>query len=206
MAKEKTRVVAFIDGFNLYHSIDDLEVNDHLKWLDLWKMCNNVTNSVEELIDVYYFTADMFWNGEKKGRHSIYINALKSKDVKVVKGRFAKMTKRDIKTGNKVLIYEEKETDINIALHMIRLAVEDEYDQAILLTADSDQVPTVKLLTEVFNKEVKLLKPIGRKADQLQRNSTFSKRIDLKLLEESLLPDTINYQGATYTKPKKYDK
>jgi hypothetical protein len=27
-------VIAYIDGFNLYHAIDDLE-KPHLKWLDL---------------------------------------------------------------------------------------------------------------------------------------------------------------------------
>ena len=32
------RVIGFIDGFNLYHAIDDLG-QAHLKWVDLPKVC-----------------------------------------------------------------------------------------------------------------------------------------------------------------------
>ncbi|MEX0723296.1 MAG: NYN domain-containing protein [Gracilimonas sp.] len=203
---EKIRVVAFIDGFNIYHSIDDLEINDHLKWLDIWKMCDSITNNREELKNVYYFTAETYWNREKKGRHTVYMKALEHTGVSIIKGRFTKMTKRDINSGRDVQIYEEKETDINIALQMISGAVEDEYDQAILVTADSDQVPTVKLLRDSFGKEVKLLKPIGRKADELKKHSTFFERINLELLENSQLPDTIKIGNSTITRPDKYKK
>ena len=31
------RVAVYVDGFNLYHALDDLAEN-HLKWLDLWSL------------------------------------------------------------------------------------------------------------------------------------------------------------------------
>jgi len=32
-----TRTIVYIDGFNLYHALDDLREN-HLKWVDLWAL------------------------------------------------------------------------------------------------------------------------------------------------------------------------
>jgi hypothetical protein len=31
------RVITYIDGFNLYHAVDDLK-DQSLKWLDLWAL------------------------------------------------------------------------------------------------------------------------------------------------------------------------
>jgi uncharacterized LabA/DUF88 family protein len=62
----------------------------------------------------------------------------------------------------------EKQTDINIATAMIDLA--DTYDKLLLLTADSDQVPAIKLLRKLHpNKTVAVIIPIGRGAKELKR-------------------------------------
>jgi hypothetical protein len=63
--------------------------------------------------------------------------------------------------------YVEKQTDINIAVALISLA--DRYDKAILLTADSDQVPTIKLLRSLYpEKKFAVMPPIGRGAKELK--------------------------------------
>jgi uncharacterized LabA/DUF88 family protein len=62
----------------------------------------------------------------------------------------------------------EKQTEINIATRMIDLAVK--YDKALLLTADSDQVSTVKLLKKLHpEKRVAVIIPIGRGAKDLKK-------------------------------------
>ena len=42
--------------------------------------------------------------------------------------------------------YEEKQTDVQIALRMYRDAVHENVGRLILITADSDQVPTVQAI------------------------------------------------------------
>jgi len=57
---------------------------------------------------------------------------------------------------------------VNIALAMNGLA--KQYDKLLLLTADSDQVPTIKLLRRMHpEKRVSVIIPIGRKAKELKQ-------------------------------------
>jgi uncharacterized LabA/DUF88 family protein len=68
--------------------------------------------------------------------------------------------------GQTFTTYVEKQTDINIAVSLISFA--DRYDKAILLTADSDQVPTINLLKGLYpEKKFAILPPIGRGAKDL---------------------------------------
>ena len=63
------RIIAYIDGFNLYHAIDDIGKPDprkpnatakrrpHLKWLNLWSLCESIAGDNETVIEVNYFSA-----------------------------------------------------------------------------------------------------------------------------------------------------
>ncbi len=46
--------------------------------------------------------------------------------------------------------YEEKETDVNIALHILKGAFRDEYDVAYIFSADSDISPAVTMCRKLF--------------------------------------------------------
>jgi hypothetical protein len=51
------RAALYVDGFNLYHAIDDLQL-DYLKWLNLWKLGELLIPSMSEtLAKVVYCTA-----------------------------------------------------------------------------------------------------------------------------------------------------
>lgn len=55
------RVACFIDGFNIYHAINDLRRNE-LKWVDLRKLMACFTDpKVHALGPVYYFSAYATW-------------------------------------------------------------------------------------------------------------------------------------------------
>ena len=47
----------FIDGFNLYHSLDKKKDFHKYKWLNLWRLSELILLPNETLADVYYFTA-----------------------------------------------------------------------------------------------------------------------------------------------------
>ena len=50
------RVSVYIDGFNLYHALDDLG-ESHLKWLDLWALSQTLVRKNEAVTTVKYFSA-----------------------------------------------------------------------------------------------------------------------------------------------------
>lgn len=125
----------------------------------------------ETLVGVELFTAYPNWHNTeaKRLRHETFVSAQKYREVEVTFGEFKskKITCQALAGCGRIFeTYVEKQTDINIAIALIRKA--KDYDKAILLTADSDQVPTIKLLRDVHpEKRFAVLPPIGRGAKDL---------------------------------------
>lgn len=177
--KPKIRVYGFVDGFNLYHALENFEpakpVADpgryrKYKWLCLTSLISRyVAPKSEVLAGVQLFTAYPNWPNTqtKRSRHEMYVAAQEQMGVKVTLGEFKpKGEKCQARCGYFYQSYVEKQTDINIAVALIEMA--NLYDKAILLTADSDQVPSVNLLRRLHpDKRVAVLPPIGRGAKDL---------------------------------------
>ena len=113
------RVVVFIDGFNLYHSIHDLQ-HKHLKWVNLWKLSECfVKKNSQNLIGVYYFSAYAGWVPDKARRHRAYVKALSSAGVTPVMASFKEWNGKCRECGHMWKVHKEKETDVNIAVAML---------------------------------------------------------------------------------------
>jgi hypothetical protein len=74
------KVIAYIDGFNLYHSIHDLR-KPHLKWLDLKALAASICGKGETLVETKYFSAYATWLPSAFLRHKAYVSALGSVDT-----------------------------------------------------------------------------------------------------------------------------
>jgi len=137
------RVNAYIDGFNLYHAIDDTS-NHHWKWLDLNTLCRIFApDSTFSINKIYYFSAFATWKPDEYRRHRAYVKALESTGVVPVMGNFKNKDRKCFKCGRKWVDHEEKETDVNIALQMLMDSYKNNYDRALLITGDSDLVPPI---------------------------------------------------------------
>lgn len=189
----KKRVACFIDGFNVYHSIDDLN-KPWLKWVDLKKLCSNfIDPNQHEIVVVYYFSAFATWKPAAYSRHQQYVNALKTTGVVPVMGHFKEKEKHCLKCNARWTGHEEKESDVNIAIHMLNEAWKDSYDIAFLISGDSDLASAVTMLTQDFpEKQVKIIAPVNRY--HCKELAAFSKK-PAKILElhlqRSLLPETV---------------
>lgn len=207
------RVSAFIDGFNLYHSLADLgPEKNHLKWLDLWSLSKKYSSMQgQELTRVFYFSAYATWLPGPYHRHRTYVRALQVQGVDFIQGRF-KEKDRFCKDCKKTWVaHEEKETDVNIALRMLDEAYRNTYDHALLFSADSDLVPAVKMAKERFPKKqifvitpphykhsLELIKAVG--------GYRFSRKIKVSHLEQCLLPEIISEEdGASIRRPSEYN-
>ena len=62
-------VAVFVDGFNLYHALDDNPCFHKYKWLDLAKLARCFVPQTDEIVQVFYFTAYATWAPEKVEKH-----------------------------------------------------------------------------------------------------------------------------------------
>ena len=205
------RVDAFIDGFNLYHAIDDLREN-HLKWINLRELCEKFAARPGYTIKhVYYFSAYATWLRGAFGRHRAFVGAIEECGATPVLGNFKQKDRKCRRCGTVWIAHEEKETDVNIALYLLDGANRDEYDRALLFSADSDLTPAVKMVKTRFpEKEVHIVTPIGRHPSgslMTAANQRKPSRIKKMHLESCLLPERVKTdQGVLIAeRPLEYD-
>lgn len=211
----KIRVAAYVDGFNLYHAIDALcrisrGTKDHLKWLDLYALIGKfIDPNVHQIEAINYFSAYMTWNTSREARHREYVKALTNAGVHIVLGRFKEKDAYCKTCKSTYMAREEKESDVNIATHLISDAYEDKFDQAILLSNDSDLLGPMKLIRAKFpKKKIKIIAPPARMhSKELWALATHRAKIDEMHLEKSLFPETkINGDGTVvFKRPIEYN-
>jgi uncharacterized LabA/DUF88 family protein len=206
------RIMAFIDGFNLYHAVKDLR-QPHLKWLDLRKLRQRAltTNERGNLTDVYYFSAYAEWRRDACKKHRNYVAALEQVGIHPILGRYKNNHTRCNTCGTKTSRHEEKETDVNIAIWLVREALLDHYDMALLVTGDTDLVPAAKMVKEQYPGEIiRIVGPPKRRLSKdllrAAASMNFQKMLTLKDLRNSLLPETMLDPDGTIaaTRPDDY--
>jgi hypothetical protein len=201
----------FVDGFNLYHSLDN-EIRFHkYKWLDLHALALQFSHlPYEALRQVRYFTAYATWKPfPTVSRHRAYVKALQSVNVDITFGRF----QEKIRTcrapggcGRKFPVHEEKLTDVNIAVSIVETSITKGCDILYLVSGDNDLVPaleTAKRLCPAL--EITVVLPINAKAKTLTRichqNGYAVAKISESYLAASQFPGQINFDGKQYMKP-----
>ena len=188
-----SRVIFFVDGFNLYHALDENISHHKYKWLDLSSLCRKFVRSRDTIEDIYYFTALAIWNPDKEQRHKIYIRALLTRNIRVIYGAFRLRDKRCRLCHKTFKTYEEKETDINIIAHLFSLAIQDRYDTAMIITGDSDLVQGIQMVQSTFPaKQVGIIIPSGRRAEVLKQAADFHMKIKEGHLKNSLFEKEID--------------
>jgi len=206
------RVIAYIDGFNLYHAVKDTGARHH-QWLDLWSLCEVFApKSHFELKEVCYFSAYATWLPDAYKRHREYVKALKSCGVTPILAQFKEKSRGCTKCGSRWIAHEEKETDVSIAVRMLDDAYRDRFDRALLVSGDSDLSPPIRMVIDRFpKKQVRVLTPIGRNHSWALVNAAgglkCAKKIGRTHLDMSLLPkQVVDSNGEIVaTRPKLYD-
>jgi uncharacterized LabA/DUF88 family protein len=107
------------------------------------------------------------------------------------------------KCKEKYKTYVEKQTDVNIAITLLSLAVQDKFDNIYLMSGDSDLIPAVKELKKLFNeKKVILVLPIGQTASELRNTCDSIVQIKEMHLASCLMEKTFtNKYGKTISCP-----
>jgi uncharacterized LabA/DUF88 family protein len=105
--------------------------------------------------------------------------------------------------GNNFYDQKEKMTDVNIAVHMIKDAFLNNFDEAILVSGDSDLVPPIKVIKEMFpQKEIRIAFPPARDSNELKKTADGSFKIGHGKLKKSQLPEIVFTQyGQALKRP-----
>ncbi|MEN9599293.1 MAG: hypothetical protein RL596_1612 [Bacteroidota bacterium] len=143
------RVVAYIDGFNLYFGMKQ-NGNDSL-WLNVQALVKSLLKANQQLVYTKYFTSRVRNNPDKEKRQKIYIEALETlADCDIIYGHYQSHIEKCRKCGHTYPYSNEKMTDVNIAVSMMEDAFADKYETAFLISGDSDLIPPVNSIHQLF--------------------------------------------------------
>lgn len=167
VAQKLTRTTIYIDGYNLYYS--RLKGTPY-KWLDIAALFRDrillPQDPGAEVIAIKYFTAPVKASYARHGEASTqaqtqYLRALQARDpglIQVINGFhiFEPTSLPSYQVGVdpsksdvlRVWMIEEKQTDVNIALHAYGDAVRGECDQLVICSNDSDMEPALRMIRE----------------------------------------------------------
>ena len=142
--ENQEKVMIFIDGSNLYHILKEIYKDSRkLMTFDFEKFANYLTKD-KKLIRIYYYTAPLDRNKNEetyKKQQQFFEKLRKIQNFELV---LCRMQKDKINAGR----YMVKEDDIHIAVDMVKLAYNNAYDTAILVSTDGDFVPAIEAVKE----------------------------------------------------------
>jgi len=216
------RIVAYIDWFNLYHSIDKYLWDDY-KWVNYRKMVESFIWPDDTLENIFLFTAEPKWNNEKLIRHRAFMNVMSQYCwIQVINGNYSsvvrnyewwkmqvvdKMTREPLRvrvqpTRFSYETFEEKQTDVNMSLYILEWAFNNYYDKALIFTWDSDIAPSILMAKKHFpDKKFKWILPVNGKWNVISRSCDQTRTLNNEILLDSKLPDKIELWTSTYINP-----
>ena len=152
------RLIFYIDGFNLYFGLKSRKWRKYY-WLDLQEMCARLIRPNQRLVKVRYFTARINQAaGGKRRRQLTYLEAIETLPlVDIHYGTYLASPQTCFECGHTFIKHSEKKSDVNIAVKLITDAMNDLYDSAVLISADSDLTPALDAIKAHFPKKRVLL-------------------------------------------------
>jgi len=186
------RVIAYIDGYNLYHGLRDKRWK-RFYWLNLPSLARQLLKPDQTLVATKYFTTVVKEPEDKRRRQAVYLEALQTlPDFRIFYGQFLEDPITCRKCGHTYITHHEKMTDVNIAVEMLADAYQDQFDLALLLSADRDLVGPVQAVRRLFSaKDVIVAFPPKRSSFALEKAANATLHIGHNELAKSLFPETV---------------
>ena len=188
------RVTAYVDGFNLYFGLKDSGFKRYY-WLDVAALAKTLLKPGQQLLATHYFTAHIRANGRNSAdqkRQKGYLEALALRDVRCQFGHYLHKTRRCRQCGASWPDYEEKMTDVNIAVQLLGDAFDNAFDTALVISGDSDLTTPIRKVRERFvQKRIIVAFPPGRYSSELKRCANGYLTLGEDKLRASQLPEQI---------------
>ena len=210
------RTNVYIDGFNLYYrAVKDTPY----KWLDVFSLSQALLPS-HYVNRIRYFTALITARtGDLQGpqRQRIYIRALETiPNLTVHYGQFRSRKKsrplvspiKGLPRFVEVQDTEEKGSDVNLATLLLFDGFNNDYEQALVISNDSDLALAIRIVRDKLKRPVGVVNPnLDHRAVtpvDLKEAATFIRRLRMKALAKSQLPGIMRDSNGTFRKPSQW--
>lgn len=202
------RVIAYVDGYNLYHRRLD---GTPYKWLNLRLLAEYLMPN-DTVLGVRYFTTraqPRDGDQQQPERQQAYLRALETlgPSYSVEFGLFRerkKRLKRVDPPNDWVWVFktEEKGSDVNLASRLLLDGFRNEFDTALVISNDADLKAPINLVRAEFSKTVVVAIP--GTAKQIKKSALPADRFE-RILKDCLkacqFPDQLQDSVGTITKP-----
>ena len=215
--QRQQRVTVYVDGFNFYYGLKQMIAfqPDWKKfyWLDFVKLFDHFLGENHTLRKVFYFTTPPL-NFQKSNRQGVLFDANKLLNENRFEVIFGKFYEKNLTCPVCKSVYttpEEKRTDVNISVQMMRDCAQNKTDTLILVTADSDLVPPIEAIKNDFpDKRIRIFFPPKRFSNELNNfmksnkgKVTFLERNKIRF-QNSIMSDTVTKDGRTFSIPQNW--
>ncbi len=192
MSARKRKTIVYIDGFNLFHALKESKLRKYY-WLDIQSLSLRLMSEMQRLLIVKYFTSRVTTDPNERKRQNTYLEALETlKCVEIQYGKFTSDEWECFRCHETYPINHEKQTDVNIAVSLLVDAQEDHFDDAILISADSDLVRPVRYINESYpHKRMIVGFPPGRHSADLAPAASKVFHIGANHCASAQLPQTL---------------
>jgi uncharacterized LabA/DUF88 family protein len=210
--------IVYIDGLNLYNGSVK---HTSFKWLDLGALSAALLPG-RTIKRIRYFTAvvvDFQHDPQASTRQGMYLRALRTIPNLIVHrdGWFSQdarmlpqypLAYRDPTRPPvcvQVLRMEEKRTDVDIATHLLVDCFSNDFDEAVVISNDSDLAPPIETVKSKYGKRIGVINPHRPywMSSHLREAATYAySQINKSLLAKCQFPPTItDAAGRTIAKP-----
>lgn len=167
----------------------------------------------DDIVGVRYYTARIkpLDDPGAPQRQQIYLRALRTlPDTTLHFGYFQIETKwRRLAqpiAGNRsarVLLPEEKGSDVNLATHLVADGFQGRYEKAAVLTNDADLAEPIRLVQDELKVPVALVYPTAKPAGEMRKaNPADLLKLSLSTVRKSQFPDQLTDAKGIFHKPK----
>jgi len=227
------RIGFYIDGFNAYGAFVDecdrcreagLPEPHYLKWVDYRGIADYLLRSLEQnqgiqgsVQHIKFYTTlppaeytketvPKLLNGPRISRHRNFVDASVARGLLIHYGAFKDVPTTCPSCAHRYRKRVEKETDVHLAVDIVRDALRGDVDVAVVMSGDSDLGPafqTVRADTDV--QLVSVVFQPRQASKNLVRFSHAQYRLSLGIVAQHLLPATVvKADGSTVLRPKEY--
>ena len=210
------RTNVYIDGFNLYYGSLRKTL---FKWLDIAALCSTLLPK-RQINRIRYFTAHvraLQHDLQAPIRQDIYLRALKTiPNLSIHKGHFAPrpsvfpqfplayLNPARPPLVVQVLRTEEKGSDVNLATYLLVDCFENDFDEAVVISNDSDLALPIEKVVNQFEKIVGVINPHSKRGlsgNLIKVANFYIRTINKKVLAACQFPTTLTDSQGTFTKP-----
>ncbi len=200
------KTIVYVDGLNLYYFLKKVKNQKGIKWLDISLLLKKIFKDLD-IIEIKFFAARVSGKKDqgKAIRQSIYFRALNIiPNLTIIEGTFLEKEIKiqitsDVKMTGKT--FEEKGTDVNLAVHLVNDAHNKKFDTAIVLSNDSDLQEAVRIVSGELGLRVGVLAPAENISKVLSKYATFKQELREGVVRDSQFPSKLKDVSGEFTKP-----